>query len=74
MLEKKYLSCDLCVIGGGIAGLAAAVTEGEYAHDRTRRIKCVTGYQMTNQQFMLVEAASFITGITLAVDGGYTCI
>ena len=26
MLEKRTVSCDLCVIGGGMAGLAAAVS------------------------------------------------
>ena len=25
MLEKKILTCDLCVVGGGIAGMSAAV-------------------------------------------------
>ena len=25
MLEKKILNCDLCVVGGGIAGMSAAV-------------------------------------------------
>ena len=26
MLEKKTISCDLCVVGGGMAGLAAAIS------------------------------------------------
>ena len=25
MLEKKHLQCDLCVIGGGMAGMTAAI-------------------------------------------------
>lgn len=149
MLEKKYLSCDLCVIGGGMAGIATAISaaregldvilmherpvlggnassevrmwisgakgqgnretgileeielenmyrnptksfaiwdtvlydmvrqekniqmllnctcldavteEGDYAYGRTKRIKSVTGYQMTTQQFIEVEAKFF---------------
>ena len=26
MLNKKYIKCDLCVIGGGMAGMAAAIS------------------------------------------------
>lgn len=26
MLQKKYLRCDLCVVGGGMAGMAAAIS------------------------------------------------
>ena len=26
MLNKKHIQCDLCVIGGGMAGLAAAIS------------------------------------------------
>ena len=25
MLQKKKISCDLCVVGGGIAGMSAAI-------------------------------------------------
>lgn len=38
MLNRKKLSCDLCVIGGGIAGIGAAgennreTSINEYAH------------------------------------------
>ena len=149
MLEKKLLTCDLCVVGGGIAGMSAAVAaaregakvvlvherpvlggnasseirmcistaqgennretglveeiflenlyrnptksfaiwdtvlydmirreenitlllnctcmdaeteEGEYAYGRTRKIRSVTGYQMTTQRFYEVRAAHF---------------
>lgn len=27
MLEKKVLECDLCVVGGGIAGMCVAISE-----------------------------------------------
>ena len=149
MLEKKILHCDLCVVGGGVAGMSAAVAaaregakvvlmherpglggnasseirmciscargennretglveeillenlyrnptksfaiwdtvlydmirreenitlllnctcmdaetdEGEYAYGRTRKIRSVTGYQMTTQRFYEVQAAYF---------------
>ena len=149
MLETKHLSCDLCVVGGGLSGMAAAISaareglavvlmheravlggnasseirmwisgargecnretglieeiilenhfrnptksypvwdtvlydfirreknirlllnctcmdaeaeEGAFSHGRTRRIRSVTGYQMTTQQFYTVEAKFF---------------
>jgi hypothetical protein len=149
MLEKKILNCDLCVVGGGIAGMSAAVAaaregakvvlmherpvlggnasseirmciscaqgennretglveeiflenlyrnptksfaiwdtvlydfakreenltlllnttcmdaetlEGDFADGRTRKIKSVTGYQMTTQRMITVEAKYF---------------
>lgn len=149
MLEKKHISCDLCVIGGGMAGIAAAISaarsgikvvlmherpvlggnasseirmwisgargvgnretglleeielenmyrnptksyaiwdtvlydfvrreenitlllnctcmdadaeSGSYPHSRDRRIRSVTGYQMTTQQFIEVDATFF---------------
>ena len=149
MLETRVLSCDLCVVGGGLSGMAAAISaareglqvvlmheravlggnasseirmwisgargesnretgiieeiilenhyrnptksyavwdtvlydfirrekniqlllnctcmdceteEGEYAYGRSRRIRSVTGYQMTTQRFIRVEAKFF---------------
>ena len=149
MLETKHISCDLCVVGGGLSGMAAAISaareglqvvlmheravlggnasseirmwisgahgegnretglveeiileshyrnpsksyavwdtilydfirrekniqlllnctcmdceaeEGDFPHGRTRRIRSVTGYQMTTQRFIKVEAKFF---------------
>ena len=28
MLNKKRIKCDLCVVGGGMSGMAAAISAG----------------------------------------------
>ena len=41
MLNKKYIQCDVCVVGGGMAGVATAISaarEGVHVCLRRKRI------------------------------------
>ena len=61
----EVISTDLLVIGGGLAGIAAAIKAKEYPVG-------VLVVDRATVLFLLSELARQITGHTLVVDGGQT--